>query len=149
MKTQTKEETVISELLAENAAAISRRDLDAHMKDYAPDLLMFDAIPPLAYRGAEKLRAAWQICLDHTDGTLELRHHELDVTVSGDLALATSLVSFKAHSKGRDLAIESMMRSTFALQKRDGVWKIVHGHGSVPFDPMSEKALTQEKPVIS
>ncbi len=149
MKTLTKDETLVRDLVEKNAASIAARDLDTHMLDYTDDLLMFDAIPPLAFRGADKLRAGWQMCLDHTDGPFEYRHENLEVTVAGDLALVSSLVSFKARSKARDVEIVSVMRNTMGLRKIDGAWKIFHAHGSAPFDPMSEKALLREELKIS
>lgn len=111
------------------------------MADYAPDLLMFDAIGPLSFRGLETLRQGWQLCLDSTVGPLALEHHDLEVMVADDLAVATSLMTFQATSKARGIELHSTMRNTTVLRRREGSWKIVHGHGSVPFDPISEKAL--------
>ena len=57
---------------------------------------------------------------------------DLDVTVGGDVAFCTSLNRMAAAAKQGE-PMDIWVRTTLGLCKRDGRWRIVHEHVSVPF----------------
>lgn len=140
MATKVKVEQEIRQVLDRLVAGVNEKNVDKIMGNYVPDVLVYDAIPPLAVRDAEGLRASWQMCFDHcAKDTIEYAIQELNITAGDDLAFATFIATFAVRGQK---TIESTMRATSCLRLINGEWKVVHDHISVPFDPMTEKALT-------
>jgi ketosteroid isomerase-like protein len=86
----------------------------------------FDLAPPLALTGppardADALRAWFA---SHPGGPIEYEIRDLAITVGGDVAYCHSL---------NHLARALWFRSTIALRKIDGHWRITHEHSSTPF----------------
>src|SRR5262245_30935002 len=63
-------EAAIRQRVADWAAAISAKNLDAVVSLYAPDVVSFDLTPPLRYAGAEGKRRAWQTVLAALSGPI-------------------------------------------------------------------------------
>jgi len=105
-----------------NAAAIG-----AH---FAPGAIIFDLAPPLGHALDVPGLAAW---LDTWEGPISLVDRDLNITVSGDLAICHGLQKVSATTKDDSQRAEWWQRITICLSRIDGIWKIIHEHTSVPF----------------
>ena len=126
------------------ADGANARDVDAIVRNYAPDVLVFDIVPPREYKGADAFRKDWQGFFDRV-GSIRIENSDLNVAGDGKMAFATYI----AHLTGKardDNAIDVTMRITDVLRKSSGKWLIVHEHVSVPVDLASGKADLSSKP---
>ena len=141
------DERTILDLLAARDAAIAASDAEAAVAPLASDAVTFELQPPLQYafdaaeavRGLEEWFATWAdgVRSDFTDPTL---------IIEGDLAVAYGLAHMTGDKK-REGPIDLWFRMTVVLQRRDGEWRIVHSHESVPMMmDGSGKAATDLKP---
>ena len=123
----------IRTLIETRIDAIRRRDAEAAIATLAEDVTAFELTPPLRVptdlaRDVATLRA-W---FDGFDGPIEIESHDLVIECGGDIGLAHSLNRMRAARRdGR--AVDFWMRSTLGFRRIGGVWKISHGHSSVPF----------------
>ena len=143
--TRTDAEAQIRGLVEAWAEAARAGDLERIMAHYAPDVVAFDAILKVHFKGADAYREHWQACLSMCPNEMILEIHDLSVTVAGDLAFSHNL----ARCGGREAdgtEKTSWMRATFCYRRAGGRWLIVHEHWSAPFDPMSGKALLDLEP---
>lgn len=143
--TKTDEEAQIRDRLDDWAKATRAKDLDGIMANYAPDILAFDAVGQLQFKGAEAYRRHWEVCLSYMEGPMRFEMHDLGITARDDVAFCHYL----AHcgGTGQDGKEHSgWTRATACLRKSNGRWLIVHEHFSAPFDPESGKALFDLKP---
>lgn len=135
--------TDIRNTLEDWAAAVRARDVGRIFTHYAPDIVAFDAIAQLQFKGAEAYRKHWDACMSMCTGEMIFEIHELQITAAADLAFAHAL----NHCGGTDPDGKEMsgwMRMTSCLRRQDGRWRIVHEHFSAPFDPQSNAALWLE-----
>jgi ketosteroid isomerase-like protein len=125
------DEAAIRALIEERVAALRAREGARAVAVLAPELVAFELAPPLVAEHPTDA-AATQAWLDGFEGPVETEVRDLAVHVSGDVAFAHSLNRLTATRTGAG-AVGFWMRSTLGFRKRDGAWKIVHGHTSVPF----------------
>jgi uncharacterized protein (TIGR02246 family) len=143
--TRTDEKAEIRGLLDDWAKAAQAKDLDGIMSHYAADVLAFDAILQLQFRGTDAYRAHWQACLAMCPGPMIFEIHDLDIAVGSDVAFSHCLG--RCGAVGDDgQAKTSWMRGTVGYRRTGGRWLIVHEHWSAPFDPQSGKALFDLEP---
>jgi len=127
------------------AAAIRAKDVDAVMAHYAPEVIAFDLLPPLQYRGAAKIRERLSRWLSSFQDAIGFEMRELAVTAGDDVAFCHSLN--RVSGRSRDGAVIDMWwRATNGFRRIAGRWVVTHGHSSEPFDMLSGKALTDLKP---
>lgn len=124
--------------------AIGKSDLAAITAHYAEDVVAYDAILKLEFRGREAYAAHWKACLAMCQSmTFEPRDPVLET--SGDLGFGHALI----RCGGTDAEGNShtgWVRGTWAARRRDGRWRIVHEHYSLPFDPETMKMLGELEP---
>ncbi len=107
------------------AEAVRAKDIDAVMRHYAPDVVVFDVMPPLVVKGAEAYRRNWLGWFDALDGQADFHFVELHLEVSGDLAYCFSVNRLRA--RYRDGAKhDAQTRATVCFRKIDGRWLVVH-----------------------
>jgi ketosteroid isomerase-like protein len=129
----TEDEAAIRALIEARVDALRRKDGAAAVAVLAPDLVAFELAPPLEVpRGVATDAAAAQAWLDGFEGPVETEIRDLVIHVGGDIAYSHSLNRLSATRKDGK-AIAFWMRSTLGFARREGAWKIVHGHTSVPF----------------
>jgi uncharacterized protein (TIGR02246 family) len=143
--TRTNDEGQIRALLDDWASAVRAKDLDAIFAHYAPDILAFDAIAQLQYKGTEAYRKHWQACMALCPGQMIFEVHDLRVAASNDLAFCHYLSRCGGTGAEGEEKV-GWMRATAGLRRRGGKWLIVHEHFSAPFDPASGKALLDLEP---
>lgn len=136
-QTITDDEAEIRRLIGNWSDALEAKDADGLTRDYAPDAVLFDAIPPYKKIGAEAIREVWSHCLPHFPETFKSEHRDITIHVNGDVAFAHCLHHIIA---GDHPAAKSWLRVTVGYRRIEGHWKVVHEHVSLPFNPLDNQA---------
>jgi ketosteroid isomerase-like protein len=143
--TKADDETQIRGLLDDWAQAARSGDIDAIMGHYAPDLLSFDAIAQLQFKGADAYRKHWQACMEMCSGPMIFEIHDLGIAAGSGVGFGHYLLRCgRIGEDGKEQA--GWMRATVCFRKGKAGWTIVHEHFSAPFDPASGKALLGLEP---
>lgn len=124
----------VQAVLDGRVAASRDKDLDRLMSYFAPEIVYYDAVPPLQFTGTDAVAANFQRWFDGYDGPISLETKDETVAVHGDVAWANML---HLDSGRRKNGMQSAMwvRSTVCLRRVDGVWLVTHEHISMPIDP--------------
>ena len=139
------DEIQIRDLIDGWADAVRAKDVDRIMSQYSPDVLAFDAISQLQFKGVDAYRKHWEACLSMCSGPSFFEIHDLDITAGDGLAFCHALN--RCGGTGEDGQEKvCWMRMTVCYRKIDGDWKVVHEHFSSPFDMGSGKALFELQP---
>ena len=139
------DEAAIRALEARFTAAVTAKDVDAIMKVYAPDVFVFDVVPPRQYVGGAAYRKDWEGLMSGFKGPLKFEVSDLTVDVAGPVAWSHSI----QHIAGVDPTgqpSDMTVRVTDVYRKTANGWRIVQEHVSVPVDPATGKADLQSKP---
>lgn len=129
-------EAAVMELLDDWAAAVRAKDIDAITAHYAPEIVAFDAIAQLQFKGREAYRDHWEACLAQCPGAMTFELHEEIIYAEDTLAFCHALV----RCGGNDTDA-GWLRMSAGLRRIEGHWKLVHEHHSAPFDPQNGRAL--------
>jgi uncharacterized protein (TIGR02246 family) len=138
-------EDQIRGLLEERVRAIHDRDAQALTRACAPDVVSFDALPPLQRLGADAVRARAEEWLGWYDGPVGYDMRDLRIAAGDDTAFASYLYRVTG-TMTNGSTVDMWVRSTVCLRKRDGDWWIAHEHTSVPFDAESGRAAVDLAP---
>ena len=144
MNQQHQPQDRVRALLEEWADAIRNKDIERLMACYAPDVVAYDMMPPLEWRGAEAYRAAWAQGLA-MPGSFEVELYEPVITASEDIAFAVALAHFDVVPPNGE-TYGGWFRWTAGFARANGEWKIVHEHSSVPIEMESRTALIDLRP---
>jgi ketosteroid isomerase-like protein len=125
------EDTILA-LLRQREDAIARGDAEGVIAPLSDDVVLFDLLPPLLYRGpeakdAEGLRA-W---FGTWENGVEARLHHPTVMVEADMAVVHGLQRMQGVKRGEG-PLDQWMRMTVVLRRSGGSWRIVHEHLSFP-----------------
>jgi len=137
-------EEEIRALMEETVAACRAKDANRLTKHYAPDVLAFDLINPLQYRGADEVRQRAEQWFSSFEGPITYELHDLNITAADNAAFCHSLNHVAGIQSGSK--IDMWWRATVCLQKMDGQWLVTHLHSSEPFDTGSMKASIDLRP---
>lgn len=138
-------ESEISALVDSRSEAIRRKDLDRLVSFYAPDVRYFDVVPPLQYVGSDALRGRFTHWFDGWEGGIRQDVHDLEVLVSGDIAVTSMLIRSGGTLEGGQ-EVTLWVRATSTFHRSDGTWLITHEHVSLPADLQSGRAATDLTP---
>ncbi|WP_250032093.1 nuclear transport factor 2 family protein [Paractinoplanes maris] len=123
----------IREVIEGRAARLSAGDVRGHLAYSAPEVMQYSLAPPLG----EKVDTTDPTQVEQWLATFEAPPRrevtQLEITVDGDVAFATSIDSLSATPKGTTDAFTLWYRVTLGLRRIDGRWLVVHEHESVPF----------------
>jgi uncharacterized protein (TIGR02246 family) len=143
--TRTDEMAEIRGLLDEWMKAARASDIEGIMAAYAPDILSFDAIAQLQFKGAEAYRKHWEACIAMCPGPMIFEIHDLGIEAGDGVAFAHYLL--RCGATGPDGKEQTgWMRVTVCCRRTNGRWLVAHEHFSVPFDMESGKALLGLEP---
>ncbi len=142
---KTNAEADVRKLIESWEKAASAGNLEAIMSHYAPEVIAYDAIMALQFKGIEAYRKHWQMCLSMCSGPMTFKMHDLHIGAGDDIAFSHSLNNCGGTDK-EGKSHSSWMRVSSAYRQTNGQWRIVHEHFSAPFDPESGKALFDLKP---
>jgi uncharacterized protein (TIGR02246 family) len=129
------ESNPVTTILENYTSAVLAKDVDTFLTLYADDTLIFDSWGNWEYAGLDAWRPMVQMWFDSLgDKLCEARFTEVVATVRDDVAFAHAAVRY-AEVTAEGERVDSMMnRITIALELRQGEWKIVHEHTSMPLD---------------
>jgi uncharacterized protein (TIGR02246 family) len=132
-------------LIDERVDAVARRLADPLLSREAPDVRTFPVLGLLAATGVDAVGEQLSAWFDgYREGPgYEVR--DLYVDADGDLGYC----SFLYHVTGvleDGPEVDMWVRATLVCRRQDGVWRIVHDHESVPFDPATGQALIDLAP---
>lgn len=136
-------ETAIRTELDAWADAVRARDIARIFSHYDADIVAFDAIAQLQFKGADAYRAHWERCMAMCPGPMIFELHEVQVAADEELAFGHALVRCGGTDPD-DKETSGWMRMTACYRRRDGRWRVIHEHFSAPFDPQDDKVLWLE-----
>ena len=142
---QSSDEARIRALEARFTAAVAAKDVGAIMNNYAPDVFVFDLVPPRQYVGVAAYGKDWRDFFAGFSGPVHLEISDLAVSTDGTIAYGHSI----QHVSGADPSggkVDITVRVTDIYRKIDGHWLIVQEHVSVPVDLASGKPDLTSKP---
>lgn len=139
------DEAEIRKMIQDWSDALERKDVDGLVADYAPDAVLFDAIPPYKTVGADKIREVWEQCLPFFPDEFKSEHRDVEIHVQGDTAFAHCLHHFVPTDASHPCG-QTWMRITVGYRRVNGKWKVVHEHVSIPFNPMDNQAWMIKDP---
>src|SRR5260221_4314505 len=130
----------IKKIIDDFMAALCMKDVKAMMSHYAPDVVVYDVKPPFQTKGAVAWKHTWEACIGYFPDSFKIEIKDLNIHVSGDVAISHYLFRLAGPEKEHN-AMQTWMRTTTGYKRIQGRWKIVHEHGSVPFNPHTMKAI--------
>jgi len=111
--------------------AIRNKDIDAAMAHYAPDIVAYDLIPPLAVQSADGYRKNFERWFASMQGPIEYEISDLRVSMGEAHAFCHCLGHVRGTRNGGEKA-DYWVRVTTCFQKANGQWLVGHEHVSVP-----------------
>ena len=132
----------IARLLDAYETAVHRKDVDAFMRLYAPDVRVFDAWGIWQYQGAEAWRRAvegWLTSLGSE--TVKVRFDEVAASIGKDVSSVTAIVTYAGLSAEGEPLREMQNRITWVLRSIGHVPRIIHEHTSAPVGFEDMKAI--------
>lgn len=132
----------IARLLDAYETAVHRKDVDAFMRLYAPDVRVFDAWGIWQYQGAEAWRRAVEGWLNSL-GTerVKVRFDEVAASIGKDVSSVTAIVTYAGLSAEGEPLREMQNRITWVLRSIGHVPRIIHEHTSAPVGFEDMKAI--------
>ena len=132
-------ESEVRALLDGRSEAIWMKDIDKLMSCYSPDIVYFDVVPPLQFVGSAALRGRFSHWFDGYNGSIGQEVHDLNISASGDTAVAYMLIRSNGTLKnGHNVGL--WVRAASGCQRSNHKWLITHEHISLPVDLESGSA---------
>lgn len=88
----TIEKTEIRQAMQRWQDAIQTKDVNQIMSNYTPDIIAYDAVLQLRFKGKEAYGKHWQACLEMCTNDMVFEPEEVHISVSGELALVYCLI---------------------------------------------------------
>jgi uncharacterized protein (TIGR02246 family) len=139
------DEAQIRQLIEQWEQALHAKDLDTLMSYYAPDILTFDILPPLHYRGVDAYRKNFEAWFAAVQGPIEYETRDLRITIGDGVAFCHSLNRVRS-TRTTGETTETWVCVTVGFRKIEGTWRITHEHVSVPCDMETSQALLDLQP---
>jgi ketosteroid isomerase-like protein len=138
-------ESQIRSLIENRARAVRDKDLAGAISDHAPDILLFDAIPPLQYVGSDTAKERTEAWFSSYEGPIGFEIRDLQIAAGESVAFCHYLYHVTGTLKD-GTQVDMWVRATNGFKKIDGAWKMTHEHNSVPFDAGSGQAALGLEP---
>ena len=138
-------EEAIQAIIDGTIEAICAKDVDALLKDYAPDIQVFDLLEPLQYVSSREVGERVTQWFSSFEGPIQYKLTEVDITIGDEAAFCHCLNHVVGTKKDDGIEIDMTWRSTLGFQKIEGAWKVTHSHASVPFNMKTGMASTNLK----
>ena len=144
MSDNNNSETEIRGLIETLLEAIRKKNIDAILPYFSEDIIQFDIVNPLQYKGAEGIKKRMEEWFGTFIGNIEIDAIELDITANESIGFVHCLKHVNGNTKNGKL--DMYWRETSCYEKTNGEWLITHQHSSVPFDTSNGKASLSLKP---
>lgn len=128
------DENQVRQLLEQWARATEESRLEKVLEHHAPNVLIYDVLPPMKYESAAAYRCSWGDWQPNMQGEKKFELQDLSVVSSHDLAFAHCFIQCGG-TLPNGAMFEDLVRATFCLQKADGDWKVTHQHISKSLQP--------------
>jgi ketosteroid isomerase-like protein len=145
MVTPSDTEAEIRGIMAARIAAVNAKDPDALVAHHAPDVIAYDLLEPLQYCGVDAVRQRARQWFDGYDGPMNYEIRDLEVVAAFDVAFCHGLHHVRGTTRDGQ-KIDMFWRATQGFRRIDGTWRLVHEHGSLPFDMKSGKVSFELRP---
>jgi len=132
--------TEIKKVIDDFMAALCAKDVKRMMSHYAADVVVFDVKPPFQTRGAVAWKHTWEACIGYFPASFKVEIKDLIIHAGSDIAISHYLFRLTGPEK-EHAAMQTWMRTTTGFKRIQGKWKIVHEHGSLPFNPHTTQAI--------
>lgn len=132
-------EDEIRALIAEWEDALRRRNLRLLLSFYSRDIVLFDVQPPFRTEGLAAVQNLWEESLPLFPETFRIERKDLHIEADAAIAFAHWVFRL-ADCPADHPASRAWMRVSAGYRKRQGGWKIVHEHVSLPMDPTTIRA---------
>jgi ketosteroid isomerase-like protein len=123
----------ILEYLERYRKSVWEKNLDAFLEIYDKEVCVYDLWNVWSYDGIDawkEMANGWFSWLKEDRD--DVSFHDTVVNTSGELASLHTMVTYKGMSaEGLELR-QIQNRMTWILQKKNGLWKIIHEHTSGP-----------------
>jgi ketosteroid isomerase-like protein len=141
----TRSETEIRRIIDKWLTAVREKDINAIMEYYAEDVVAFDAILQLQFKGKPAYKAHWEYCMNMCPGPMLFDMHQLVIAADENIAFVHGLTHCGGtNEKGEEQ--RCWMRVSAGFRKINDKWLAVHEHFSSPFDMDTGKALFDAQP---
>ena len=122
----------IRDVLDAYAATVHARDVEGHVGLYDDEVHLFDAWEEFEARGNDALLAGTEQWFGSLgEERVRVTFDDVTIVADGDVGLVHAAVIFAAETEGGERLRAMKNRFTFGL-RRDGRWRIVHQHSSLP-----------------
>jgi uncharacterized protein (TIGR02246 family) len=142
---QLNSEAEIRELIDRFANAFRAKDVDGIISFFAPEIVSFDILPPLAAVGADTFVKHWKEFFESHQGPIHVEFPDVSIAAGDDVAFSYCVHRIKGTLKTGQQT-DWWLRWTACYRKTNGKWLIVHEHVSVPADLGTGMALLDLKP---
>jgi uncharacterized protein (TIGR02246 family) len=133
IKKPLKDSEQIRRLLERYVAACRKGDVKKVLSFYDKDLVVYDMPPPLKYTSKEDFKKSWEKWFSSVfDFPVQYDVIEMSVYTSKDIAFAYGIIYMCGIFKEDKQRVESTIRHTTCLRKKNNKWRIIHDHYSVP-----------------
>jgi uncharacterized protein (TIGR02246 family) len=133
-------EVEVGAVLEAYAATVYAKDVDGHLGLYDEDVHLFDAWDDFESRGIEALRRTTEQWFGSLgDERVRVTIQDVEIVTGGDVAFAHAAVVFAGEAATGERLRAMKNRFTFGL-RREGRWRIVHQHSSLPISFETMKA---------
>jgi uncharacterized protein (TIGR02246 family) len=120
----------IQELISRWTKAVREQDFEGIRAAHDPDMLMFDVPLPFLSRGLDAYMATWDTFFDWQAKPVQFELRDVAITAGDEVAFATAVGRCCDLSSGAPVQLD--FRLTMGFKKKDGQWRIVHEHHSLP-----------------
>ena len=138
-------EAEICAIMKARVEAVQAKDAARLVAHHAPDVVAYDLLEPLQYRGLTGVRERAQQWFDGYDGPMTYEIRDLAVVPGHDAAFCHGLHRVAGTTRTGQ-AIDMWWRATQGFRRIDGRWLLVHEHSSIPFDMKTGKVSLDLRP---
>lgn len=135
----------IQAIIDKHLDALRSKQVETLLDDLDPDIVMYDALPPLQGAGKEKSRQKSEQWFGGYDGPISIETRDQHIVAGENVAFGWYLYRVRGTMTSGD-TVDMWLRMTTGFRKVDGRWRIVHEHTSVPFDAETTKATLDITP---
>lgn len=126
-----RDDSSVRDRVASLAQAIRDKDIDYLMTHYAPDVVAYDVMPPLAVLSAADYRKSFEQWFASMRGPIDYEMDDLRISMSESHAFC-HCVSHVRGTRTNGEKADYWVRVTTCFQKANGQWLVGHEHVSMP-----------------